>query len=356
MNAEMRLGKYNPLTGIGETLQERKGRKEIENPLDILIVGAGVSGLTTGLCLLDEGHNVTIWAKDLPPNTTSNVAGAVWYPYQANPPEKIVPWGRISYEMFNLLEANRKAGIITRQMTELKPHESENPWWVSAVKNFRHATEEELPPGYKDGFIFDSPVVDTHKYLNHLLDTFRNLGGRVVQRKVTDLSDAFTTHSMVVNCAGLGARELMGDTEIYAARGQVVRINPNGFTRVVGDDHDPNTLAYIIPRVNDIVLGGSYEPHNENTEVNPGQTEDILRGIRRIAPDFPKVEPADVQRIYAGLRPVRSTVRVERDAQVALGRALVHNYGHGGSGITLSWGCASEVIDLINQTRTRETN
>ena len=314
--------------------------------MDILVIGCGVSGLTTGLCLLEAGYSVTIWARELPPQTTSNVAAAVWLPFNAFPAEHVTAWGKTTFQRFKTLQAEQESGIFMTDVLDLKTEPSADPWWVSAVESFQHASQDELPSGYVDGFVFQAPVIDTHVYLNYLLYRFQACGGQVYQRAITDLSEAFESYNIVINCAGLGARELVDDRDMHAARGQVVRVKHTGFRQALIDEHDLTQLTYIVPRTHDIVLGGTYEEQNESTEIDPETTQLILRRCKQLVPAFATLTPDDIISIDCGLRPVRSTVRLEAE-RPAPQRLLIHNYGHGGAGVTLSWGCAMEVVALL---------
>jgi D-amino-acid oxidase len=184
-------------------------------------------------------------------------------------------------------------------------------------------------------------------YLDYLQRRFRATGGAITQRAVASLEEALSEASIVVNCTGLGARELLGDTDLHPSRGQVVRIRPNGFRRCLLDDTGANAVAYIVPRQTDIVLGGTDDEGNASTEPDPAVTRDILRRCARLDPAFAAISEADILSVAVGLRPVRSAVRLEAEPR-ADGRLIVHNYGHGGAGVTLSWGCASEVANLVN--------
>lgn len=313
--------------------------------MNILVIGCGVSGLTTGLCLLEAGHTVSIWARELPPNTTSNIAAAIWFPYKAYPAERVTAWSKKSLHKFKVLQSDEESGIFMANILEVKSVPTPDPWWVTAVEDFRHAMKEELPPGYSDGFTFETPVIDTLVYLDYLMHTFGRKG-QIMQRAITSLTEAFAQSDIVVNCTGLGARELVGDHELRPAKGQVVRIKHNGFRRVLLDEEGPNGLAYIVPRTHDIVLGGTYEEQKESLEVDADETQAIVRRCANLAREFSIVIPEDIMSVVCGLRPVRSTVRVEAE-RISPDRLLVHNYGHGGAGFTLSWGCATEVVQLI---------
>lgn len=314
----------------------------------ILVIGAGVSGLTTGLSLLRDGHEVTIWAKDLPPHTTSNRAAAVWYPYRAAPIDRVTRWGATSYRTFlRIAEEEPEAGILVSTVFDLRLERADMlPEWAAEVGGMRHATAEELPPGYADAFVFDTPVIDTSIYMNYLRAAFGRAGGQIEQRAVGLLEEAFAASSVVVNCTGLGSRELVGDTDVHAARGQVVRVRHNGYRRVLLDDFGPNALAYIVPRLHDIILGGTDEEDREDTTPDPEQTRGILQRCAALAPEFAGITEEDILEVRCGLRPLRTTVRLELE-RPASDRMLAHNYGHGGAGVTLSWGCAAEVVELL---------
>jgi D-amino-acid oxidase len=322
--------------------------------MNILILGSGVSGLTTGVRLLEAGHSVAIWTRDLPAQTTSSVAAAVWYPYKAYPEDKVTAWGAEAYRVFTTLAGVEGAGIRMAEVLELLSAPTPDPWWVAAVDGFRHAAPDELAAagaGYRDGYVFAAPVIAMPVYLDYLARRFESLGGTITQRPIASLDEALAACSVVVNCTGLGARDLTGDTDLHPSRGQVLRIRPNGFQRCILDDTGPNAVAYIVPRLTDIVLGGTDDEGSAGTEPNPDVTADILRRCARLDPAFAAVSEADILSIAVGLRPVRSAVRleVERPQPARQDRLVVHNYGHGGAGVTLSWGCAAEAVRLIHE-------
>jgi D-amino-acid oxidase len=328
---------------------------------DVLVLGGGVAGLTSGLALRRAGHRVRIWAKALPPETTSNVAAAVWYPYRAYPVDRVTAWGAEAYRRFMELAGEPRSGVILSEVLDLRAAPSADPEWAGSVADFRHARPDELPPGYGDGFAFRAPVIDMSVYLDYLRRAFEEAGGRIERRAVADLDEAFAACPVVVNCTGLGSRELLGDADIHPARGQVIRIAHNGFRRVLLDDTDPRQVTYIVPRLHDIVLGGVDDDYDERLGVDEGQRLSILRRCANLVEHYdpafaaslrahldPAVpaEPARIQGVAVGLRPVRSAIRLEAE-RIAPDRLLIHNYGHGGAGVTLSWGCAAAVAEQV---------
>src|SRR5262249_48195001 len=211
------------------------------------------------------------------------------------------------------------SGVLPAQVLELLPAASPDPWWVAAVAGFRRARPDELPAGYTDGWAFAAPVIEMPGYLDYLLRQVRERGATITERAVASLGEALDACPVVVNRPGLGARELCADHDLPPSRGQVARIRHNGSRRVVLDDYGPNSVAYIVPRVHDIVLGGTDIEGDESTAVDAETTRDILRRCARLDPAFASVTEADIVSVACGLRPVRSRVRLEAE-RIAPGR------------------------------------
>ncbi len=311
---------------------------------DIIIIGGGVSGLSCGIRLIEAGFTVRIWARDLPLRTTSNVAAAVWYPYKAYPEYLVVGWAATTHAELLRLAGQPDTGVIVREGLEIFPWAVEEPWWREAVSSYRRVMPAELPAGYQDGYVFEAPVAEMTIYLQYLQRRFEALGGSIEGRVVRSFDEAFAQCDRVVDCAGLGARELAGDATMIPIRGQVVRVAQVGLDRFILDDYGPNGIAYIVPRINDCILGGTADEGAEDLTPDPATAEAIL--ARCIALE-PRLREAAVLEHKVGLRPGRPTVRLEVERPV-IGKLLVHNYGHGGAGVTLSWGCAAEVVRLVS--------
>lgn len=310
----------------------------------ILVLGAGVSGLSCGILLLREGYDVTIWAKEFPPYTTSNKAAAVWYPFIVRPYDKATQWARTSIDFFQKeLIGKQQTGTKTIKVIEIFTEPKEDPWWKDGVDSFRRTRPNELPPGYEDGYAVEGLIMETDIYMEYLVSWFRQLGGTMVHKEVEDVTEAFATSDTVVNCTGLGSRALFHDETIYPCRGQILKVKPTGFDFSMFEEEGPNSLAYIIPRFNDIILGGTAQDHNWNLEPDDQDTADILRKCGAIYPEF--LHP-DIIEVKVGLRPARPTLRLEVEKYDG-DRQVVHNYGHGGSGLTISWGCAQDVVQLV---------
>ena len=282
----------------------------------VIVIGAGVSGLSSAIRLLEAGQDVEIVAREAPAQTTSAVAAAIWYPYRAAPAERMLTWGSATYR-------------------EPAP----DPWWAATVSGFRHARPDELPEGFADGYRMRLPVADMSIYLGWLEREVLRLGGRITRRTVERIADLADTAEVVVNCAGLGARELVGDRSLFGVRGQVSVVDAPDVSRFV---FDQSAMTVVIPRVSDVVIGVTAEEQVEEVAVDPS----VATALRtRAAQLVPTLATARVLADRAGIRPCRPTIRLERE--VVDGLPLVHNYGHGGAGVTLSWGCANEVARLV---------
>jgi D-amino-acid oxidase len=121
-----------------------------------------------------------------------------------------------------------------------------------------------------------------------------------------------------------------------------VRTERLGIERFLLDDSNAESISYVLPRVTDCILGSTVEPGREDCASDPQATEAILA---RCAVLEPRLRRARVLGVAVGLRPGRPEVRLEAE-EPRPGQLLVHDYGHGGAGVTLSWGCANEVLEL----------
>jgi D-amino-acid oxidase len=294
-----------------------------------------VLGLSVAVRLLEAGHRVDVLARDLPLETTSSVAAAIWYPHLAHPQDRVTAWGRATYDELARLAGMGVEGVVLRRGTELLGAPTPDPWWVGAVPSLARVAP---PQSYADAWSFVSPVVDMPRYLPWLTRRVVDLGGTITRMALARLPDA----PLVVNCAGLGSRVLAGDTSTRPVRGQVVVVEQVGLDEwwLAEAGNGRNVPTYVVPRTDDIVLGGTDEEGDWSRTPCPQVADDILR---RAAALVPAVASARVLRHQVGLRPARPEVRLERDGDV------VHCYGHGGAGVTLSWGCADEVLGLVEK-------
>ncbi|HEX6247897.1 MAG TPA: FAD-dependent oxidoreductase [Nocardioidaceae bacterium] len=305
----------------------------------VIVVGAGVVGLSCAIRLQEAGHHVDVLARDLPLETTSAVAAAIWYPYRAYPFEQVTAWGAATYHELHRLSDDADAGITMVEGIELHRRRTADPWWRSAVPELTRVTA--MPSPYVDGWSFRTPVVEMPLYLRWLARRFTQGGGTVTRMALRALPDQA---EVVVNATGLGARLMSEDESVTPVRGQVVLLEQFGLDRWWLDAEGP---TYVVPRSHDIVVGGTDQEGEWSRTPDPATAARILE---RAAMLVPEVARAKVLRHKVGLRPGRPQVRLEEEKVLdGPGRVerVVHCYGHGGAGVTLSWGCADEVASLV---------
>jgi D-amino-acid oxidase len=309
----------------------------------VLVIGAGVSGLTSALCLADAGHAVRIRTAAPPQETTSRVAGALWGSTVAGPPDKVGGWASASLEAFRELASQPDTGVVIGSGTLASSAGIEPPPELFPGVDI---IRSQAPPGFAAAFRVTLPIVDMPRYLDHLVARLETAGVGIEFEPVKSLADAAGEAPIVVNCAGLGARELVPDPTVRPVRGQhLVVENPGLDEFFMTEPFGPAWTSWF-PHGDRVILGSVAQEDDWDTEPRESDAERILEGCAALEP---RLRDARVIEHQVGLRPMRETVRVESEP---LGPArVVHNYGHGGTGVGLSWGCAREVVALVGADR-----
>ncbi|BBY20458.1 FAD-dependent oxidoreductase [Mycobacterium stomatepiae] len=315
----------------------------------IVVVGAGVSGLTSSLCLAETGWPVRVWTAAMPKQTTSVVAGAVWAPPRpAERATKTLAWTEYSLAVFRELAADPGSGVQLApalSVGELTATEAMSSA-AELIPELQPAEPSDLPDGYRVGFRATVPMIDMPHYLDYLTRRLAASGCEIEEHPVRSLAEAADAAPIVINCSGLGARTLVGDDTVRPLFGQhVVLANPGLRQLFLEISNGPEWVCYF-PHPHRVVCGGISIPDRWDTTADPDITERIVARCRRIEP---RLAEAEVIETITGLRPDRPSVRLEAEP---LGRArCIHNYGHGGNGVTLSWGCARDVVSLVSADR-----
>lgn len=305
----------------------------------MVVVGGGVIGLTTAVVLAERGRRVRVWTRDPVERTTSAVAGALWWPYHIDPIASARTWALRSLDLYEEL-AHRPDDTGVRLVegvlgeTEL---DEVLGWAAARLPGVRVSSADEYAGA---GTWARLPLIDMPVHLSWLRERLLAAGGTVEERTVAALTEAAAP--VVVNCTGLQARHLVPDPSVWPVRGQLVVVeNPGIRTWLVSTAPDGST-AYFFPQPGRLVLGGTADDDVWSLEPDPEVAEAI---VRRCAALRPEIAGARVLEHRVGLRPARPTVRLEREV-LPDGRVLVHNYGHGGAGVTVAWGCAEEAARL----------
>jgi D-amino-acid oxidase len=253
----------------------------------------------------------------------------------------VIPLALETYQVLLDLARFPESGVsIIESRQFLRTGEIEIPEWAIPLGASVIPSEVQgsLEP-FKSGFSLRVPLMDTTIYLDYLAARFRKAGGEIhANVHFEKLEDVDRKFDLVINCAGIGARELVHDADLEPHRGQVAIVpRIEALSCAIVCDDAP--LMYAIPRANDCVFGGTNDLSN-NLAADLETTQRIVGECSRVL----KIEKPCVLAERVGLRPFRkSGVRLER-CRLRDGRTVIHNYGHGGAGFTLSWGCAREVL------------
>ncbi len=305
------------------------------------MVGGGVIGLTTAIVLAEGGRRVRVWTREPAERSTSAVAGGLWWPYRIEPDALVGEWALDSLAVYQGLAARPdETGVrmVEGVHGETRP-EALGPW-AARVPGLRVAHAGEYPG---TALWARLPLIDMSTHLPWLRERLLSAGGVVEERAVTDL--AAVDAPVVVNCTGLGARDLVPDPGVHPVRGQLVVVeNPGITTWLTSVDQVSHSSTYFLPQPGGLLLGGTAEEDAWSLTPDPAVAERI---VARCAALRPEIAGARVLEHRVGLRPARHAVRLER-AELPDGRVLVHNYGHGGAGVTVAWGCAREAAALAS--------
>ena len=314
--------------------------------MEIKVIGAGIIGLTTAVHLAEKGYEVKLVAEKFSPNTTSDKAGAIWFPYKALPKYKVTAWSRSTLTTLKQQARNQPhSGVSLVDLVIFTDKTSyEKEWW-----------EDALPPQYPMSFticdhyanrqsfytLMNIPFLEPAIYLKYLFTRFINITrSSYEQRKVVDLAAETSDCDVVINCTGYGAKALLKDNQLIPVRGQILVVENTGLKQFYIDDVDQGAMAYIFTRKNEIILGGTAEENIEEAGTVPSILEDILKRCKVLSPD---IKDQKILGQYGTIRPMRKTIRLEKEKKLP----IIHNYGHGGAGFTMAWGCAEAVEKLL---------
>ncbi|KAI0418744.1 nucleotide-binding domain-containing protein [Xylaria grammica] len=365
----------------------------------ILVIGGGVIGLVSSWVLLDRGYHVTIlsksWASD-EQRLTSQIAGALWEfpPAVCGQHTDAISlahskrWCMTAYHIWDAIASipslSRESGVRMMPSDFFFPERvEEDPRqyskmaeiMASGVRGFYRGSDiiedrgVDLSYGAVDAYELMAPIIDTDKAMHWLTSLVKSKGATFVTETIQDdlinVEDELRARfdaDVIVNCAGLQSLTLAGDETVYPIRGGLIRVINDGtafpkvnaaLTITADAAHSSNEIVFLVPRNDNILLiGGITEPHK--WELDLTLDSPIIRRMRERCEKFlPGLKDARLDADYPlaqGLRPFRgSNVRVERELR-RTGSKIVHSYGHGGAGWSLSWGCAQDTVALVEET------
>ena len=311
----------------------------------VAVVGQGVIGLTSALRLQDLGFMVEIFSKEKLEETTSMAAGAYWWPHKAYPQERVSQWAKATYDEFV------KARTIPATGIHFEPHfrfcldPDDGAYARHLVDEWRAVKGADYGIPCAEAYHIIVPVIDVPIFMPYLRDTVVTAGARIHIQALDSPASLFPDFDLVINCTGVWAYHFVDDKAVYPIRGQAVRLSqPEGYrtsTRIFQKD-DQFTL--ILPRSTDVILGGTAQEGDWNRTPSERDTNIIVDRCRAIVPE---IADCDVLGAAVGLRPGRDSVRLELELY-GPNQPVIHNYGHGGGGFTVAWGCADEVASLAS--------
>ncbi len=267
----------------------------------------------------------------------------MWGPYLVEPRDRVASWSQYTLSVLRTLAAQDGTGVRLVSGVEASRVAIDPPDWGEQLDGFEECHADELPSGFVTGWRYRVPLVDMPTYLDYLQQRLDAVGVRVENRRIDSLAAATASAPVVVNCTGTGARDLVPDPDLKAVRGQLVVLANPGITEFFSEDTGSSIdLLHVYPYRDTVVLGGQAVPDDWNMRPDLDVAASI---VARCAEVDPRLLGAPILGHRVGLRPTRPEIRVE--AQPVPGAMLIHNYGHGGAGVTLSWGCAMEVARLV---------
>jgi D-amino-acid oxidase len=325
----------------------------------IAVIGSGVIGLSIASRLAPHA-SVTLYTADDLQDTTSSRAGAVFSAFDAAELTTVL---QDSARIFAALaHSDPASGVTLRPSREYAPPArwQAPPAWTHLVARTLGTTVQTLPPTgpYAGGFRLTVPHIDITRYMPWLRQRALDGGVNIVIQRLDTLDELFDQgHAAIVNASGLGARTLAPDPAVRPMRGQVLHVpNTLGLTEALDAAEPDGHITYVYPFANHVVLGGTYEQDIADCRTDEPTLLAIIDRCRRLLALTGEHRADQLGqtrlRTLAGLRPTRvlagkaEAVRIER-VETSRG-PIVHAYGHGRAGITLSWGTAEAVATLLS--------
>lgn len=311
----------------------------------VAVLGAGAVGLTTAVATQEAGFSVTVYTDKTYGSTTSAKAAASFKPVEVAYNDLAHTMLVASWEGYSRLVTDFPSadhGVRMHTHWEASSVERPVPPYRDIVGSFRQVASPDVPGGYRYGWTYRTFFIDMSVYLDWMVSRFVGQGGRLVylDAPFLSLSQAATLSAPIVfNCTGAGAGTLCRDERMKPIKGQVLITDP-----VESMDWSISADGfYVYPRRNDTVLGGTTEMDDDSDRVDQETERRLIEGNRRI---LPGLNSSAIRRRYAGVRPYREgSIRLEPEKIEET--LFIHNYGHGGAGVTLSWGAAQMGLSLL---------
>lgn len=306
---------------------------------DVVVIGAGVIGLSIAVRLVETGREVVVLTDREPQRTSSAAAGAMLGISGTHPDHPATRWTEAATPVFDQLADDPASGVHRLHGLVVTNFADESPPWATNLPQFRELSAPEHR-GFRSGMAVRLPFADMPTYLSYLHGRLNAGGGRLEICHVDTLTD-LAGGPALVNATGVGARELCGDTALTATRGVHVIVTNVGIDEFRMEAVADPVWTNIFPYPSHVVLGGAVLP-----EDGPSDDDAAAAILARAIQVEPRLADTSIVGRQVGWRPTRAVPRLEL-GEVA-GVPCVHAYGHGGIGVTVSWGVADDVVRLLS--------
>ena len=306
----------------------------------VSIVGGGVIGLTTAVLLAERGHRVEVTAARYGEGTASYAAAALIGPAVPVFGDQVGAWTETGIAAFRALARVKTPGVKIQTGRLVSSMTSGPPDWAVRVPGFRTCDDAESA-GYPTAFWAELPVVDMPPYLHYLQRRFQEAGGALRTAEVSDLSTHAAPGSVVINCSGASARALADDPDLSEVHGLSVMVRNPGLDSFLYEAGSGDWASWFCH--GDLLsLGGVSRP--EAVPDPEAAAADIIARCAAVEPRLAALRPQEVR---AGARPARPAPRLEWENTGPC--PVLHHYGHGSVGVTVSWGAAYDAAAMVGQ-------
>jgi D-amino-acid oxidase len=309
---------------------------------NVAIVGQGIIGLLTAAEALRRGFSVEVFADRDILATTSARAPANFKPssvFYSELTHQLVEQSWIEWEKY-LHDYGPNTGIRLHTHWEAMSTPRDPAPYLSVVKNVCHIEFPDVPGGYRFAWRYQTFFIDMSVFLPWLREHLKSGGARFCRKEFRTIEEVAALQAdVIVNATGFGAKSLTHDSKLIPKKGQVATIKalPQMDWSISADGF------FVFPRSCDAVLGATVESGDETENTDSNVIELLVRANKRV---LPTLTMESIRATMAGIRPYRTDgprIEFERVA----GKQILHNYGHGGSGVTLGAGSAKFAVDLI---------